>query len=67
MQMQALLQDMADFQLTKNSHIWRYNRGVNFSSSEAYKPLVGHAQIHIVYQDYGDASVSVSKKCFTGS
>ena len=36
--------------LTESKYIWRFTWGTNFSSSQAYKYLVGHHQVHNVYR-----------------
>lgn len=36
--------------LTDNKDVWRFTWGPNFSSSQAYKQLVGHQQVHNVYE-----------------
>ena len=49
-QMQNLLQLLTDIQLTENNDSWRYSWGDKFSSSNAYRALVGHHQAHNVYK-----------------
>lgn len=45
-----MLHNLSKIQQTDNKDIWKYNWGADFSSSQAYKTLIGHSQIHDVYQ-----------------
>ena len=49
-QKQHLLQELDNVMLTESKYIWRFTWGTNFSSSQAYKYLVGHHQVHNVYR-----------------
>lgn len=43
-QMQTLVQELQHIHLGEGQDIWTYSWGSNFSSSRAYKLLVGHSQ-----------------------
>jgi hypothetical protein len=49
-QMQHILLVLGNITPTENKDIWRFSWGANFSSSQAYRQLVGHQQVHIVYR-----------------
>jgi hypothetical protein len=45
-QLQALAQSTDQMQLSTEQDIWRYTWGDTFSSSRAYKSIIGHSQHH---------------------
>lgn len=55
-QLQILIQRSADIHINEGKDIWRYPWGNNFSSSRAYKIIVGHSQHH--------PSIQSILKCF---
>ena len=49
-QMQQLLQILGSLTITEDKDIWRYIWGENFSSSRAYRALMGHHQVHNAFR-----------------
>ncbi|XP_066334538.1 uncharacterized protein [Miscanthus floridulus] len=49
-QLQALNQTVSDTHISEDKDIWQYSWGKNFSSSRAYKIMMGHTQHHTSIQ-----------------